>query len=43
MSWSVYLSLLLLVSSIPSTAELMGKLGICVEEIMNNLNKQIRG
>jgi len=43
MSWSAYFLLLLLFSSLPSTAELMGKLGICVEEIMNNLNKQIRG
>lgn len=42
MSWSVYLSLLLLFSSIPCTADLLGKLGIRVEEIMNDLNEQIR-
>lgn len=42
MSWSVYLSLLLLFSSIPSTAELLEKLGIRVEEIMNDLNERIR-
>lgn len=42
MSWSIYLSLLLLFSSIPGTAELLGKLGIRVDEIMNDLNEQIR-
>ena len=42
MSWSVYLSLLLQFSSIPGTAELLWKLGIRVEEIMNDLNEQIR-
>lgn len=42
MSWSIYLSLLLLFSSIPGTAELLGKLGISVEEIMNDLNERIR-
>jgi DNA-binding XRE family transcriptional regulator len=42
MSWSIYLSLLLLFSSIPRTAELLGKLGIRVEKIMNDLNEQIR-
>lgn len=42
MSWSIYLSLLLLFSSIPSTSELLGKLGIQVGEIMNDLNERIR-
>lgn len=42
MSWSVYLSLLLLFSSIPGTADLLRKLGIRVEKIMNDLNEQIR-
>lgn len=42
LSWSAYLSLLLYFSTNPETTELMKQLGIDVEDIMSNLDEQIR-
>lgn len=41
MSWSIYLALLMLFSSIPETENLLFKLGIKVSEIMNGLNENL--